>query len=114
MFSAIVGWLAAFFLAVCGVPQAILSFKQGHSRGISWGLLNMWALGEFFMFIYILPMASPQLICTSIVNLAAVSIILYFKIKDRYMKEETTIGDLIKKLPKTIPYYYGSPDDSDE
>jgi uncharacterized protein with PQ loop repeat len=105
----IIGWLAALFLGICGIPQAILAFKQKHSRGISWGLLLFWAVGEFLMFAYVLPTGKYPLILTCLINMVAVSIILYFKILDKH-KEEATLGQILKKLPKTPPYYYGNSD----
>lgn len=50
----LVGWVGAILLAGCGVPQALLCFKQGHSRGISSMFLWMWFLGEIFTFSYII------------------------------------------------------------
>lgn len=107
-----IGWLAAFFLAICGVPQAYFSWRKKHSRGVSWGLLICWFLGEFLMLLYILPMWNFPLLITSVINIGAVSIILYYKVRDRYY-EEMDIGEILARLPKHTalsPYFYGDSD----
>lgn len=49
----IIGWIGAAAFCLCGIPQAIRSVKEGHSDGVSHGLLWMWMLGEICMPIYI-------------------------------------------------------------
>ena len=49
----IFGWLGSLLLALCGVPQAIQSYKDKHSDGISWGFLLLWAFGELFAMVYV-------------------------------------------------------------
>lgn len=49
----IIGWIAGLLFAFCGLPQAILSYKQGHSRGISHLMIWMWLIGEVLMMIYV-------------------------------------------------------------
>lgn len=48
------GWLASILFSLCGAPQAWLSYKQGHSNGVSSLLLAMWGSGEALMIIYVL------------------------------------------------------------
>ena len=112
MFS-IIGWLAAFLLGICGVPQAIMSLRQKHSRGISWSFIATWFAGEILMLVYILPMEKIPLILVSLINIGAAAIIFYYKIKDHYSRESATMGDIAGKLPKTSPYFYGSTDKED-
>ena len=50
----ILGWIAGFTFAFCGAPQAYKSFKEGHSRGVSLGLIYMWLSGEILMQLYVL------------------------------------------------------------
>lgn len=50
----ILGFLGSFFLGVHSIPQAWKSFKDGHSDGLSHGLVWLWVLGEIFMTLYVL------------------------------------------------------------
>lgn len=49
-----IGWASGMLLAVCAIPQAFLSIKQGHSEGMSPYLLWMWLIGEILLVSYIL------------------------------------------------------------
>ncbi len=44
--SAILGWLGAAALSICGVPAAWKAFRDGHARGMSGSFLALWWLGE--------------------------------------------------------------------
>ena len=35
-----IGWIGSICFALCAIPQAWKSFKDGHSRGITWGLMQ--------------------------------------------------------------------------
>ena len=48
-----IGFLGVLFFAACAVPQAILSYKQGHSEGLSVTFLLLWTFGEIFTLIYV-------------------------------------------------------------
>jgi len=48
------GWIGSLLLAVCGLPQAVKSYREKNSDGISWGFITLWTLGEIFTLIYIL------------------------------------------------------------
>lgn len=50
----IIGWIAGILFAFCGLPQALKSFRDGHSDGISYGLIYMWLGGELLMQYYVL------------------------------------------------------------
>lgn len=49
----LIGWLASICFAVCGLPQAIESWKHGHSIGVSSLFLWLWFSGEVLMMLYI-------------------------------------------------------------
>ncbi len=49
----IIGWLGSILFAICAVPQAVQSYKQKHSHGISKAFLALWLFGEVFTTIYI-------------------------------------------------------------
>ena len=78
-----VGWLGATLLAFCGLPQAIESWRNKSSQGITWGLLGMWGLGEVFTLIYVLPKMDMPLLFNYSANIAFLSVIIYYKIRSR-------------------------------
>lgn len=49
----IFGTLGAFFFAICALPQAIRVFRTGETEAISLLFLIFWALGEVFMWAYV-------------------------------------------------------------
>ena len=80
-----IGWLGAFFFAICAVPQAWQSYKEGHSHGLSWMFLIFWLLGEIFMTIYVWPTGDLPLLSNYIVNLILTSVIFYYKVHPRIL-----------------------------
>jgi len=78
-----IGWCGSILLAFCGAPQAFLSYRQGHSRGISWIFLISWLLGELLTLIYILSLGNKPLLINYCFNVAFILIILYYKIWTR-------------------------------
>jgi uncharacterized protein with PQ loop repeat len=77
----ILGWLGSICLALCGVPQAIMSYKDRHSHGISWGFLILWAFGELFALAYVYDKLDLPLLLNYAVNILIVGVILYFKVR---------------------------------
>ena len=49
----IIGWLGSIMLSICGLPQAIESYKKKNSDGISWAFILLWLFGEIFALIYV-------------------------------------------------------------
>jgi uncharacterized protein with PQ loop repeat len=45
----VIGYSGALLLAVCALPQMIMSIRQGHARGISHLFLLSWYVGELLM-----------------------------------------------------------------
>lgn len=82
----ILGWLGSVCLAICGVPQAWSSYKDKHSRGISWGFLLLWAFGEIFALAYVSDKLDFPLLMNYAVNILIVGVILYYK---RYPKDNS-------------------------
>lgn len=79
-----IGWIGNLLLAVCGIPEAYLSYKRGHSRGISFSFLMLWFTGELFTLVYILnDIQSVPLVLNYAVNITAISTILRYKIRER-------------------------------
>lgn len=50
----LIGWIAGIMFALCGLPQAIQSYKQGNSDGVNLLFLYMWLIGEILMQFYII------------------------------------------------------------
>lgn len=76
----LIGWVGSLCFAICGAPQAWLAYKQGHSRGISWGFLLLWISGEVMTLTYVIPKIDYPLIFNYVSNLIFLSVILYFKL----------------------------------
>jgi len=79
----IAGWSAAFLLSICGLPQAIKSFKEGHSNGVSLSFVISWSLGCILMLIYVIPTGSLPLIVDYVLNICFTLIILFYKVRPR-------------------------------
>lgn len=77
------GYIGSICLAICSVPQAYMSYKQGHSRGISFGFLFLWTAGEIFTLLYIIPKADIPLLINYLSNLIFLSIIWKYRIFPR-------------------------------
>ena len=78
-----IGWIGSILFAICGLPQALQSFKQGHSNGLTWSFLLMWFFGELFTLIYIIPKQDWPLIFNYTMNMGFLLVILKFKIWKR-------------------------------
>lgn len=77
------GWFGALMFALCGIPQALQSYREGHTRGMGWGFLSMWAAGEVSMILYTLPMQNYPLLLNYIGNFVALVVMVYFKVWER-------------------------------
>lgn len=44
----LLGWLGCICFALCGVPQAWRSYKDGHSLGLTYSFIVLWLGGEVF------------------------------------------------------------------
>jgi uncharacterized protein with PQ loop repeat len=74
------GYIGSIMLAICGLPQAIESFKTKSSEGLTWGFLALWFFGEIFTFAYILPKMDLPLLINYSANIIFLSVIIYFKL----------------------------------
>lgn len=75
------GWLGGALLAACGLPQAIKSYRQKHSYGLSLWFLLMWLLGEILVLAYVLPKWHWPLILNYTANIILVAVILYYRLR---------------------------------
>jgi hypothetical protein len=74
------GYIGSIMLAICGLPQAIESYKTKSSEGLTWGFIGLWFWGEIFTFAYILPKMDLPLLINYSVNIIFLSVIIYFKL----------------------------------
>jgi len=49
-----IGWLGAFFFAICAIPQVVKTYRTHKVDDLSWLFLLLWFLGEIFTFAYII------------------------------------------------------------
>jgi uncharacterized protein with PQ loop repeat len=77
------GWIGSIMLALCGLPQAIESFKTKSSAGLTWGFLLLWAFGEIFTFAYIAPKMDLPLLLNYTANIIFLAIIIYYKMRPK-------------------------------
>ena len=75
-----IGWIGGVLLASCGLPQAVKSYRQRHSYGLSLWFLLMWLWGEILVLAYVLPKGHWPLIFNYAANICLVLVILYFKL----------------------------------
>ncbi len=78
--SEMFGWAGSLLLSVCSIPQAVLSWKQGHSDGISPYMIWLWGAGMFATLLYVISKHDLPLIINYSFNLVAVwSVIAWYK-----------------------------------
>ena len=83
----ILGWIGSILLAVCGAPEAYNAIKNKTSS-LSWAFLALWGFGEVFVFIPVLfKIKSPFLILNYSLNIAFISIIVYYKIRGKHVSK---------------------------
>ena len=84
MTAQIIGSIA---FAICGLPQAIKSIKDGHSDGISWGFLVLWIIGEVSTLVNVI-ILDPMFILdfTYSGSILFITIIIWYKLFRRRKK----------------------------
>ena len=82
----LVGWIGAALFAICGLPQALQSLKDGHSKGLNWFFLLAWFGGELLTIVYVFPKMDLPLLANYFVNMVFLVIMLYYKLFPRGKK----------------------------
>ena len=82
----IIGYIGALAYALCGLPQAILSIKNGHSKGMSRGYAFLSLFGSLFSLVYAIPRSDYVLILNFGANIVVWSIILRYSYFERQSK----------------------------
>ena len=80
----LLGWLGSICLAICGIPQAIMSFQDKHSDGISWSFLILWTVGELFTLLYVFEKVDIPMLLNYGTNILILGVILYYKANPKY------------------------------
>jgi uncharacterized protein with PQ loop repeat len=76
----IIGWVGGFFFAACAFPQALQSYRQKHSDGLSWLFLWMWLMGEILTIIYVFPKTDVAPLLTNyFLNIVFLLVIIWFR-----------------------------------
>ena len=79
----LIGWIGSICFALSGIPQAYKCYRAGHSRGLSWGFLGLWFIGECFTLVYIIPTGNVPLIFNYSFNFLVLCVLLRYKIWER-------------------------------
>lgn len=86
--DSLTGWLGGLLLAICGLPQAIASWREGHSQGLDPIFLWCWFIGEVLLLWHVLSLyglnwlAAPLLVNYAF-NVVLLAIIIKFKYWER-------------------------------
>jgi uncharacterized protein with PQ loop repeat len=74
-----IGWIGAICFSVCGVPQALMAYKNKHANGLSDSFLWLWWTGELATLIYTIPLEALPLIVNYLFNIMCINIIIFYK-----------------------------------
>ena len=77
----VIGYTGAILLAICALPQMLLSTFQGHADGISTLFLMSWYIGEVLMLAFCLQTIgfSGPLVYNYAANVAMLTVIVKYK-----------------------------------
>ena len=79
----IIGYIGSLAYALCGLPQAVLIIKNGHSRGISRGYAILSLIGSLLSLIYAFPRGDYVLLLNFGANIIVWSTILKYSYFER-------------------------------
>lgn len=82
----IIGWMGAVLFAICGLPQAIQCYREGHANGLNWFFLLAWFFGEVLTIIYVWPKSDYPLLFNYFLNLLFLIVIIRYKIWIRHAR----------------------------
>lgn len=78
MSAEVAAWLGQSLLLVCSLPQAIMSYRNGHSIGLSRLMLWCWFFGMVFSVIYFVATLQLPAIINYAFNLFVASVIIWY------------------------------------
>lgn len=76
----LLGWLSTLLLTFGSVPQVYKTWKEGHSNGLSIGMMYMWFFGEVFLILYSLSDKNWPILANGLLNSLMAGYILKYKI----------------------------------
>lgn len=80
MLHELLGWVGSILFALCALPQALQSYRQGHSEGLSWAFLAMWGGGEVATLLYVLEKGNLlPLLFNYGLNLVFLAVIIWYR-----------------------------------
>jgi len=90
MTTELLGWLGGLLFAICAIPQAWQSYKQGHSKGLNSGLLQMWFWGEVLTvsYVYLKHGFDGPLMLNYLANIVFLVVIMKYKYKPRQEQKD--------------------------
>ncbi len=77
------GWLYSGAFALSALPQAVRSYKEGHSSGVADGTLVLWFIGEIAGLVYGIGLMQFPIILNCLINTIFVGVIVWYRIKPR-------------------------------
>lgn len=88
------GWVYSLAFALSALPQAIKSYKQGHSDGVADGMMQLWILGELAGLVYGFGLWQMPIVFNCALNTVFVGAIIYYRL---FPRKSGTIKD--KEIP---------------
>lgn len=79
----ILGWVGSFLFAICGIPAAVQTYRDGHARGMNTLFLLLWCGGEVLTLSYVIYKRDYPLILNYLSNLGSLLVIMKYKIWER-------------------------------
>lgn len=79
----LIGYIGSLAYALCGLPQAVMSIKNGNSRGVSRGFGILSLIGSAFSLLYAVPKGDYVLMLNFGCNIVVWSIILKYSYFER-------------------------------
>ena len=73
------GWISSIAFGICAIPQAMMSYKDGHSNGMSNGLLTLWMIGETTGLMYAVGLNELPLMLNYGANALFVGVVMHYK-----------------------------------
>lgn len=79
----IIAAIGSLMLAVCGLPQAIKSWRMGSAEGVSLVMLMLWLVGEILLGIYVSLIGQFVMLINYLSNVIIVLVILRYRLLPR-------------------------------
>lgn len=79
-----IGWIGSLSFGLCGLPQAVKTYRDGHAKGLDTGFLVLWTTGEVFTFAAVIMDAPvPYLLANYILNAIFLVVMWRYKLWPR-------------------------------